>query len=151
MNSLVLPLSPYCPCGSFSLLQNQKHVKNHHLPPVTHGEQLQFIHYNSAIAHRCFAAMLVIVRFCKKQFETVETPLWFSKKFARAFSDLVLNSLYFQNGESLGEDTKVQPVSEAPFTSSVISLGLSGVSLFIHQSCDSSRWQTSQFRQSPYV
>lgn len=94
----------------FSLLQNQKHVKNHHLPPVTHGEQLQFIQYNPAIALRCFAAMLVIVRFCKKQLETVETPLWFSKKFARALSDLVLNALYFPNGESLGEDTKVQPV-----------------------------------------
>lgn len=38
-----------------------------------------------------------------------------------------------------------------PFSSSIISLSLSGVSLFVKQSCDSSRWPTSPFGKSPYV
>lgn len=53
-------------------LNPPKNFKNLHLPLSAQEERLQFIGCNPGCARRCFAAMLVAVKFCEELQETIK-------------------------------------------------------------------------------
>lgn len=172
MNSLVSPLSAFSPLLFFfvallSLLQRQKKCQEPptYLQPLRGNSSNLFNTTLPLHSDHVLLPCQSLLGFQKLERAATElAEILFEhflellgnkkkKKFCRcSFSGLVFQMccVIRTANDKEGSQT-VQPLSEAPFTSSVISLSLSGVSLFIHKSCDSSRWQTSQFRQSPYV